>query len=73
MEGSGVDGSGIELPADVSTWTIVHVNAWLRRLDLEPYAQLLCEQHKVDGRVLLMLSEDDLRLPPLQLEVRFDS
>jgi hypothetical protein len=36
------------------------------------YTKIICDQHKIDGPALLMLQEQDLRQPPLQLEVLGD-
>ncbi|CAG0919378.1 unnamed protein product [Notodromas monacha] len=62
-----------DFPMDISAWTCEHVEAWLKSVDLEQYSNAFGTIHKIDGRVLLMLTEDDLRLPPLQIEILGDA
>jgi len=59
-------------PVPVLNWTIADVRAWLTELGMARYAKIFCDQHKIDGPALLMLQEQDLRQPPLQLEVLGD-
>uniref|UniRef100_A0A5S6QZC5 SAM domain-containing protein n=1 Tax=Trichuris muris TaxID=70415 RepID=A0A5S6QZC5_TRIMR len=50
-------------------WTSDDVATWLVEQDFDDLVDLLCRQHKIDGRALLELNEQDLRLPPLQMPV----
>ena len=66
VEGGGGDG------CSVLSWTIGDVRSWLTELGLARYGKVFCDQHKIDGPALLMIQEQDLRQPPLQLEVLGD-
>jgi len=55
-------------PKAVLKWGTKDVRNWLSRVGLSKYARQLCEQHQIDGPALLMLKEEDLRKPPLNLE-----
>ncbi|KAJ8319084.1 hypothetical protein KUTeg_004175 [Tegillarca granosa] len=61
-----------EKMANVNSWTCKQVADWLKKNGFGQYKKLLCDQHKIDGRVLLTLSESDLRQPPLELSVLGD-
>jgi len=56
----------------VLTWTISDVRSWLTDQGMARYAKVFCDQHRIDGPALLMIQEQDLRQPPLQLEVLGD-
>ena len=56
----------------VENWTCDGVGAWLESRNLGEYSDLLCKKHKVDGRVLLSLSERDLKGPPVNIAVLGD-
>ena len=56
----------------VENWTCEGVGAWLESKDLGEYAPLLCSEHKIDGKALLTLTEDDLRSPPVNITVLGD-
>ena len=56
----------------VENWTCDGVGAWLESKDLGEYVELLCKTHKVDGKVLLSLSEKDLKGPPVNMNVLGD-
>lgn len=58
--------------ADVNSWTCKQVADWLKKNGFGQYKKLFCDQHKIDGRVLLTLSESDLKQPPLELSVLGD-
>ena len=60
------------MPASVVGWTTVHVKEWLIRHDFTMYTHLLCDIHRIDGTALLMLTEDDLKSPPLNIEVNLN-
>jgi len=53
-------------------WTSEHVAQWLASVGFTHYADLLANSHKIDGSILLSLSETDLREKPLQLTVLGD-
>ena len=53
----------------VQDWDITDVSKWLDENGLSEYKVLFCEQHKIDGNVLISLTEDDLRKPPVQITV----
>lgn len=57
------------LPASATDWNESHVKQWLTQCGFGTYAHLLCDIHKINGTALLMLSEKDLRSPPLNIEV----
>jgi len=54
------------------SWTCEEVAKWLEENNFSQYKDLFCEQHKIDGQVLLTLTENDLRQPPIQLSVLGD-
>jgi len=56
----------------VLSWTIADVRSWLTELGMARYTKIFCDLHKIDGHALLMIEEQDLRQPPLQLEVLGD-
>jgi len=56
----------------VLDWTIADVRSWLTELGMARYTKIICDHHKIDGPALLMIQEQDLRQPPLQLEVLGD-
>ena len=56
----------------VENWTCEGVGAWLESKNLGEYSDLLCKQHKVDGRALLSLNEKDLKGPPVNMIVLGD-
>ncbi|XP_069125045.1 sphingomyelin synthase-related protein 1-like [Argopecten irradians] len=58
--------------ADANTWTCEQVALWLEENNFSQYKDLFCVDHKIDGKVLLTLTETDLRQPPLQLSVLGD-
>lgn len=57
------------LPISATEWTETHVKQWLIQCGFGSYAHLLCDIHKINGTALLMLTEKDLRSPPLSIEV----
>ncbi|KJH41414.1 hypothetical protein DICVIV_12606 [Dictyocaulus viviparus] len=54
--------------SSVTEWTTNDVSIWLHNTGFQQYADLFAVQHKIDGATLLMLSEVDLRDPPLQIK-----
>lgn len=56
----------------VENWTCEGVGAWLESKNLGEYSDLLCKQHKVDGKALLSLDEHDLKGPPVNMVVLGD-
>ena len=65
--------SQMALPSSATEWTESHVKQWLTQCGFGSYAHLMCDIHKINGTALLMLSEKDLRSPPLSIEVIFSS
>jgi len=56
----------------VIQWSEEDVAAWLEKAGFqETTIELLCKKHKLDGRSLLTLNEDDLRKKPLSLPCLF--
>ena len=58
--------------ACVNEWKSDDVEVWLNENGFQVYADQFCRQHRIDGKALLTLSEQDLRMPPLQVEVLGD-
>lgn len=56
----------------VAEWNCSQVAEWLKENGFDGYIHLLCQEHKVDGRVLLTLTEQDLKEPPLQITILGD-
>lgn len=57
---------------DVRRWTCNDVRLWLKENGFDEHVELFAKQHKIDGNALLVLNEDDLRNPPLELKVLGD-
>ncbi|XP_077999485.1 sphingomyelin synthase-related protein 1-like [Glandiceps talaboti] len=57
---------------DAHDWTTQQVAKWLDENGFHSYINTLCSQHKIDGEVLMSLTEDDLRKPPIELKVLGD-
>ncbi len=57
---------------DVHRWTCKDVGLWLKGNGFDEYVDLFSDEHKIDGKVLLVLNEDDLRNPPLELHILGD-
>ena len=53
----------------VSDWDVERVRRWLEDGGFSSYTALLCDRHRLDGNCLLMLSEQDLKQPPLEIKV----
>ena len=58
--------------AGAANWTTDDVSKWLQQNGFGKYAELICIEHDIDGQVLLLLTENDLRSPPLSLSVLGD-
>jgi len=56
----------------ISSWTTEDVAEWLKQNHFDRYVDLFTKQHKIDGRALALLTENDLRSPPLALSVLGD-
>lgn len=54
--------------SSVLDWTKEDVMGWLGRIGLGEYEELF-QLHSIDGCALLFMTEDDLRNPPLQIQV----
>ena len=59
----------VTMQRSVQDWSIDDVASWLAENNLSDYKTLFCDKHKIDGSVLISLTEDDLRKPPVQLTV----
>lgn len=53
-------------------WTIKDTAFWLKKNGFGDYVHLLTEIHKIDGKALMLLTEKDLRIPPLEIPVLGD-
>ena len=62
----------MRLGKDAHKWTCKDVGLWLTENGFDDHADLFAKQHKIDGGALLVLNEDDLRNPPLELKVLGD-
>ena len=56
----------------VIEWTAEDVSVWLRKNGFEQYVQQFRDEHKIDGKCLLTLTEEDLKSPPLLIRVLGD-
>ena len=45
---------------NVEDWSTRDVSKWLQRQGYKKYAKILCEDHKIDGKALLLLTECDI-------------
>ena len=57
---------------DVRKWSCEQVGLWLQRKGFTDYADLFRYEHKIDGKALLAINQDDLRNTPLQLKILGD-
>lgn len=57
---------------EAPTWDCDRVGRWLEENNFQAYRKLFCTDHKIDGKSLLMLTESDLRNPPLQIQILGD-
>jgi hypothetical protein len=53
----------------VECWTVFDVSCWLRAAGLFDAADLF-RAHRIDGAVLLAMTEHDLTAKPLEMKVR---
>nr|CAD7392824.1 unnamed protein product [Timema cristinae] len=65
--GSAMSSSSIS----VLNWSVDDVECWLKNNDFQNYVFLFCNKHRIDGKALLLLTETDLRTPPLQIQKKF--
>jgi len=56
----------------VLNWSPERVGEWLNEKGHSKYTNLFTKEHKIDGRALLLMSETDLKTPPLNLTVLGD-
>lgn len=56
----------------VLEWSTDEVSEWLERKGYREYVYLLCDEHHINGKALLLLTEQDLRSPPLNIQVLGD-
>lgn len=52
---------------DPELWTVDDVGEYLEKHNFNQFRRLFCDENKIDGRVLLSLNENDLKLPPLNI------
>jgi hypothetical protein len=45
----------------VQQWNFEDVRKWLKNRNLKQFSHIICDKHKVDGQVLLALTESDIR------------
>lgn len=55
----------------ILNWTKADIQDWLESIDLLQYSELF-KQHSIDGSTLLFMTENDLRNPPLNVNVSFN-
>jgi hypothetical protein len=55
--------------ASILDWTVEDVAFWLHGNGYEQYTSLLCGNHRIDGKALLLLTETDFRTDPLNIQV----
>merc|ERR1711970_563234 len=53
----------------MNNWNSNITKQWLTENGFVDFGVILCDQHKVDGSVLLSMTEEDLLLPLLNLRV----
>ena len=56
----------------VEKWSCRDVGNWLKKNDFKDYVDIFTKVHKINGQALLDLDENDLRLPPLQIQTLGD-
>lgn len=56
----------------ICLWTTSDVAEWMEQNNFHSYIKLFTVEHGIDGKALMMLTEDDLRNPPLSLRVLGD-
>ncbi|CAB3361928.1 Hypothetical predicted protein [Cloeon dipterum] len=62
-----------DLPGAVLEWSTDQVENWLRKCGHSDYViRLLCDEHKIDGKALLTLTENDLKSPPVSMKILGD-
>ncbi|XP_071036308.1 sphingomyelin synthase-related protein 1 isoform X1 [Parasteatoda tepidariorum] len=65
-------GMGIDNLDQVHLWTVSDVSQWLEENGFSEYITLFSATHRIDGKALLTLSENDLKSPPLSMRVLGD-
>ncbi|KAE8750315.1 hypothetical protein FOCC_FOCC002875 [Frankliniella occidentalis] len=53
-------------------WTGEHVKEWLKENNHSKFSYLFCDQHAIDGKALLLLTESDLRSSSLGIQALGD-
>lgn len=53
---------------DPEQWTIDDIGNFLDKNNLSNYRNLFCKDNKIDGKVFISLTEDDLKKPPLNIQ-----
>lgn len=52
----------MDLPVDITRWSITDVGGWLKSVGFEKFEELICLEHEIDGKALLALTEDVSRV-----------
>jgi len=55
--------------SDMKSWNVHTIKQWLTSNGFADFGSILCDDHKIDGSVLLSMTEEDLLLPLLNLRV----
>lgn len=63
---NGTCNDGLNMMDDVQSWSVSQVSDWLINNNQSRLAVVMT-QHDIDGRILMSLTEDDLRRQPLKL------
>lgn len=64
-------GDEVRFATEPTKWNVQEVTNWLKKEGFSNYTEQF-QRHKIDGLVLVRLTEQDLRSPPLQLAVLGD-
>ncbi|KAK7868363.1 hypothetical protein R5R35_013653 [Gryllus longicercus] len=56
----------------VLDWTVREVAEWLLKNGHGKYVKLFCDDHCIDGKALILLTESDIRNAPLSIQVMGD-
>ncbi|XP_015784518.2 sphingomyelin synthase-related protein 1-like [Tetranychus urticae] len=66
-----MNGFSDSLSSSPDEWSLENVSQWLESNNFDSYTEIFF-QHKIDGKALLILTEDDLRKAPLSIKVLGD-
>lgn len=62
----------IVIDKNIEEWSVEDVADWLEANSFGEYVQLFCDQHRIDGQVLINLTVEDLKSEPLKLSILGD-